>query len=136
MDASCLLAKMLARESRAAMEKDAADAFALANEENLRRQEEMQRKQETELEEQRRQLDEHQEHLRREAELARCKGETHKLITPTRSHPFNYIQESCSKDVYLKLFSTLSIPITTSQRLKYSSSKRVVCDALRDRSCS
>lgn len=56
------------------MEKDAADALALANEENRRRQEEMQRQQEEELTEQRRLLDEHQEHLRKEAEIARCEG--------------------------------------------------------------
>lgn len=67
-----VFAKMIERESRAAMEQDTADALAKAHEENLKRQAEMQRKQDKELEQQRRQLDEHQEHLRREAELARC----------------------------------------------------------------
>ncbi len=64
-------AKMIARENRAAMERDTADALARANEENRWHQEELQRQQERELEEQKRRLEEHQEHLRREAELAR-----------------------------------------------------------------
>lgn len=81
-----LLAKMLARESRAAMERDAADALARANEENLRRQEEMQRQQEKELTEQRRLLDEHQEHLRREAELARCERGPASLSLSPKTH--------------------------------------------------
>lgn len=75
---------MLARENKAAMEQEAADALARANEEKWRRQEEMQRRQDEELEAQRRQLAEHQEHLRREAEVVRCANErVHAVLQQT-----------------------------------------------------
>lgn len=110
------LAKMLARESKAAMERDAADVLARANEENLRRQEEMQRQQEEELAEQRRLLDEHQEHLRKEAEIARCDGGPARLRTTcvhfTAFPPFDSLQEIHPHPRISVLASTVVLPIS------------------------
>lgn len=63
--------QMLERESKAAIDQEAAEAQTRAEEDMLLRQEEIRKHQAEELEEHKRQLDEQQEHIKREAELAR-----------------------------------------------------------------